>query len=92
MTPEAAEGLIEKLTEFKKQGEDISAVLKQSVTEGWTGLFPVRANNAGNGKGKPSDLAHSAVPPSRPRPTEQKATKEEQARVKVLLHDLTEKL
>ena len=60
VTPEAAEGLIQKLLELKKQGEDITAVLRQSVTNGWTGLFPV----SGNGKGKPQgqELAHTTVP------------------------------
>ena len=63
VTSAAAEGLIEKLAEFKKQGEDISAILKQSVTEGWTGLFPVKANGRDNAR---PALATSQVPAYKP--------------------------
>src|SRR3990167_3314024 len=88
VTPEAAHGLIEKLLEFKKQGEDVSAILKQSVTNGWTGLFPV---GQGKGNGKPP-LATSQVPAYKPRPAEPRPTKEQQAKLKVMLQELTEKI
>ena len=88
VTPEAAHGLIEKLLEFKKQGEDITAILKQSVINGWTGLFPI-----GKGNGRPTpDLAHSTVPVYKPIPAEPRPTKEQQAKVKVMLRELTEKI
>src|SRR3990167_7843244 len=87
-TPAAAQGLIEKLLEFKKRGEDITAILKQSVTNGWTGLFPI-----GKGNGRPTpDLAHSTVPVYKPIPAEPRPTKEQQAKVKVMLRELTEKI
>ena len=88
VTPEAAEGLIEKLLEFKKQGEDITAILKQSVTNGWTGLFPV-GKVAGNGK---PPLATSQVPAYKPDPTEPRPSKEQQAKIQKLLSDLGDKM
>ena len=88
VTPEAAHGLIEKLLEFKKEGEDITAILKQSVTNGWTGLFPV-----GKGNGRPApELAHSTVPAYKPLPLQPKPDKAEQARVRALLRGVTDKL
>src|SRR3990167_498317 len=87
VTPEAAHGLIEKLLEFKKQGEDITAILKQSVTNGWTGLFPL-----GKGNGRPAELAHSTVPFYKPLPTQPKPDKTEQERVRALLKGVTEKM
>ena len=89
VTPEAAEGLIEKLSEFKKQGEDVTAILKQSVINGWTGLFPV--GHAGNGRGSPP-LPTSQVPAYVPFADEPRPTKEQQAKVKALLQDLGEKI
>lgn len=94
VTPEAAKGLIEKLLELKEQGEDVTAILKQSVTNGWTGLFPV----AGNGQPKPKtpfpgdNLQTSQVPIYKPAPLERRANPEIQAGLKKLVDDLTTKL
>lgn len=91
VTPEAAEGLIEKLLALKKQGEDITAVLKQSVTNGWTGLFPV----SGNSKPIGPDLPHSTTPPFKSTLQEsnsQKPDKAEQARVREMIRGLSSKM
>ena len=68
---------------------------KGSTFKDWEAALRTWLRNApkfaGNGQSRTSDLAHSTVPPYKPKPKEAKASPEEQARVKVLLHDLTEK-
>ena len=40
-TPNAVNLLIKKLTEFKDSGDDPNEVLERSITNGWTGIFPL---------------------------------------------------
>ena len=52
MTGKAVELIHKKLGGFRVDGEDIEAVLWQSVENGWTGVFPVKPNGSG-GNGPP---------------------------------------
>ena len=51
MTATAQTAAIEKLSRWKAEGKDISAIITQSVENGWSGLFEVKQ---GVGQGKPS--------------------------------------
>jgi hypothetical protein len=44
------EALIKKLSKLKDQGEDIRAVLEQSVERSYQGLFPIKDKGVGKGK------------------------------------------
>lgn len=57
MSQEAEKRLLKKLSQMKIEGEDPEAVVDQSITSGWAGLFPVKVQN---GKGSPKkDIADS---------------------------------
>jgi hypothetical protein len=48
-TRRASEILLRKLEGLRAEGEDITAVLEQSIANSWKGVFPVHKNN-GNGR------------------------------------------
>ena len=50
LTATAQTAAIEKLSRWKAEGKDISAIITQSVENGWSGLFEVKQ---GVGQGKP---------------------------------------
>lgn len=52
MGPVGISRAINRLSEFRDDGEDISAVLNQSIVNGWKGLFRVQAENRNYGKQK----------------------------------------
>lgn len=45
LTPKAAELAIQTLETLRAAGHDPSAVIDQSVAQGWTGLFEIKRNN-----------------------------------------------
>jgi hypothetical protein len=51
LTATAQTAAIEKLSRWKAEGKDISAIITQSVENGWSGLFEVKQ---GVGQAKPS--------------------------------------
>jgi len=48
-TARGVELLIIKLSNFRKDGEDIKAVIEQSIMNNWQGLFPVHKDGRSNG-------------------------------------------
>ena len=68
---------------------------KGSTFKSWDAALRTWLRNAkkfaGNGRPTP-DLAHSTVPVYKPIPAEPRPTKEQQAKVKVMLRELTEKI
>lgn len=46
-TPEALAAAIEKLEKFRTQGHDGNAIIANSLSNGWQGLFPPDRNRAG---------------------------------------------
>jgi len=51
--------LIDKLTKFKGNGQDIKAVLEKSITSGWQDAFEIHEKQFGN----KFDVAHATTPP-----------------------------
>jgi hypothetical protein len=49
-TEDAVRVTIRDLTKLQSAGQDIRAVLEQSIQRGWTGVFPIKQED-GNGKG-----------------------------------------
>ena len=63
-TEKAKALLVRKLQKFKSEGQDVRAVLEQSVERSWKGVFPVKEPLKGNSNGKlvGTELArHNAV-------------------------------
>lgn len=55
LTPEAERLLILKLTAYRDDGQDIVAIINQSIENSYKGLFPVKqSNGARNGPARPS--------------------------------------
>lgn len=55
MTPEAERLLILKLTAYRDEGQDVVAIINQSIENSYKGLFPVKqSNGARNGPARPS--------------------------------------
>ena len=52
MTDRAKSLAIAKLNELRQSGHDPTAVLNQSVYNGWKGLFPTKADTNTNAQGK----------------------------------------
>ena len=50
--------LIDKLTKFKGNGQDIKAVLEKSITSGWQDVFEIHEKQFGN----KFDVAHATTP------------------------------
>lgn len=50
LTPTAQKAAIGKLRRMLEAGQDIEAVITQSIENGWTGLFEVKQNGSGNKK------------------------------------------
>lgn len=65
MTDRAKQMMIKELGELKAKGHDPTAVLSQSITRGWKGIFELKGNqndhNATRGPAKPSitDTVHA---------------------------------
>jgi len=49
LTPHAQKLLIEKLLVLQTNGQDLVAVLNQSILNGWSGVFPLKAEFANKG-------------------------------------------
>jgi uncharacterized protein YdaU (DUF1376 family) len=45
-TVAAAKGIVGELTRLREQGQDVASVLRQSVVNGWSGVFPVKAEKS----------------------------------------------
>ena len=56
LTPHAMELCFRHLAEWHSQGQDVKAIIEQSIANGWTGLFPLKSN--GNGSKSASDQAY----------------------------------
>jgi uncharacterized protein YdaU (DUF1376 family) len=74
-TPQAETRQCATLEKLALQGEDLAAVVNQSIERGWSGLFPVdkKTNGSGNGGWWTSDgktIAHGACIGLHPRPGE----------------------
>jgi hypothetical protein len=74
-TPQAETRQCTTLEKLALQGEDLAAVVNQSIERGWSGLFPVdkKTNGSGNGGWWTSDgktIAHGASIGLHPRPGE----------------------
>lgn len=52
MTPRAEREAIENLTKLRAQGQDPAAVIKQSIANGWTGLFEISPSGGPKPNGK----------------------------------------
>lgn len=48
LTPHAVQLCIRHLTEWHSQGQDVKAIIEQSIANGWTGLFPLKSNGNGH--------------------------------------------
>ncbi len=51
--------LIDKLTKFKANGQDVKKVLEKSITAGWQDVFEINEKTFGN----KFDVAHTTTPP-----------------------------
>ena len=51
LTDRARKNLVGELQRFREQGQDVEAILNQSITKAWRGIFPV---NGGNGAAPPT--------------------------------------
>lgn len=60
MTPHAVDLAIRKLAELRSDGENIQAVLEQSILNSWAGLFPVKEASNGKTSGNRRDAEHQA--------------------------------
>jgi len=65
LTKRASELMLERLADFKRQGQDVVAIVEQSVRNGWLDVYAVKADG---GSGTPRNLnrshqvaAHSAA-------------------------------
>jgi len=52
--------LIKKLEEFRNAGDDPNEVLKRSIMNGWTGIFPLDKSDKNKPRGQPKELPTTA--------------------------------
>lgn len=60
-TVAAAKGIVGELEKLRSQGHDVGVVLRQSVVNGWSGVFAPKADHPARGRPAADDWTGAAT-------------------------------